>query len=141
MRLKGALAEHWLRRGELAKARDAGEQFLDSAMRHDTHTHVFGARWLLANVALAESEPGAAVAHLDDALERLQDHPAPLITWRIYAALCRARSALGETRGAQDARHEAAAIIRRVADSVEDEKLRAAFLSSSAVREVLGVSP
>jgi len=137
VRLKGALAEHRLGRGELAEAREAAEQFLDSAARHDAHTHAFGARRLLAEVELAQGEPGAAIAHLDEALEQLQDHPAPLITWRIYATLGRARSALGEVGAASEARREAAAIVRGVADNVHDEALRATFLSSAAVQDVL----
>ena len=53
------------------------------------------------------------------------------------AALGRVRLQAGDAPSARQAFTEAAAIVRDIAGNVTDERLRATFLNSAAVREVL----
>jgi hypothetical protein len=50
------------------------------------------------------------------------------------------RSRLGDKPAAREAFDQAAAIVRNIAGNVTDERLRATFLNSPALREVLDQS-
>jgi len=74
---------------------------------------------------------------LNAALAALDTHPAPLLAWKIYAALGRLRSQPGHDESAREAFVQAAVIIREIAAEVSDERLRSVFLNWEPVREVL----
>ncbi len=71
------------------------------------------------------------------ALAQVQEYPAPLVTWRTYAALGRLCSRMNNEQAADEAFNQATIIIEEIANSVTDEKLRSTFWDSSAVSEVL----
>ena len=61
----------------------------------------------------------------------------PIVAWKTYAALGRLRLQAGDVVSAREAFAQAAAIAHTIAAHTSDERLRATFLDSSAVREVL----
>jgi len=79
---------------------------------------------------VAESEFAAA-------LEELDRYPAPLVAWRTLADLGRLQLDRGDQRAAQSSFNRAAEIVNACAANVTDDDLRATFLNSTAVREVM----
>jgi serine/threonine protein kinase/tetratricopeptide (TPR) repeat protein len=131
IRLEAATADHWLRQGELDKAREFVTRLMDTATEHEVHKYKAVAHRLMAEVSLASGDAKAAAEHFNGALEELKDYPAPLVEWRTYAGLARARVASGDASGAQEASARATEIVKMIAANVTDEKLRDTFLAAA----------
>ncbi|MEP6636859.1 MAG: hypothetical protein ABJB97_09055, partial [Acidobacteriota bacterium] len=137
IRLEAATAQHWLRQGDLEKAGEFAQRLLDTANQYEVHKYIAEAHRLRAQIAIAASDPDAAEAEVAAALEELQRYPAPLVAWRTYADLGRLQSDRGDQTAAQSAFTRAAEIVKACAANVTDDNLRATFLNSTAVREVM----
>ncbi len=136
IRLAAALAERRLRLGELDAAADEARRLLEAATRLEARTYVVTAHVLLAEVARARGEPGVSAVHLVGAIEQLQGVNAPLVAWKAHAALGRLHASQGDGEAAARAFADAAKIVRSLGDAAGGT-LRAVFLASPAVREVL----
>jgi hypothetical protein len=86
---------------------------------------------------LAGNAREAALTELNTSLEILRAYPAPLQAWKTYAVLGRLYQQTANQEAARDAFAESAAIVQHIAGNVEEEALRATFLASAAVSEVL----
>ena len=137
IRLHAAMAEHALRRGDTAKAREIAERLLDTAGKCEVHKYIAVAHKLMAQIAVAEGNTNAAEVEFAAALEELQKYPVPVVTWRIYAELGRLKSSLGDLSAARAAFARAAEIVDGIATNVADAGLRETFLNSDAVRVVM----
>jgi serine/threonine protein kinase/tetratricopeptide (TPR) repeat protein len=137
IRLHAAMAEHALRREDPGQAREIAVRLLDTASKYEAHKYIAVAHKLMAQIAIAEGDTNAAEAEFAAALGELQKYPAPVVTWRIYAELGRLKSNLGDVIAARDAFVQAAEIVNGIATNVADAVLRATFLGSDAVREVM----
>ncbi len=137
IRLEAATSWHWLRQGNLEKAGEFAQRLLDTASQHEVHKYIAEAHRLKARIAIAANDPGVADAEFTAALDELQRYPAPLVAWRTYADLGRLQSKLGDISAAQSAFSQAAEIVNACAANVTDDNLRATFLNSKAVREVM----
>ncbi|MEK6283646.1 MAG: hypothetical protein AABN95_25100, partial [Acidobacteriota bacterium] len=137
IRLEAATAWHWLRQGDLEKAGEFAQRLLDTATQHESHKYIAEAHRLKAQIALAASDPDTAEAEVSAALDELKRYPAPLVQWRTYADLGRLQSERGDSAAAQSAFTKAAEIVKSCAANVADDNLRATFLNSAAVREVM----
>jgi tetratricopeptide (TPR) repeat protein len=137
IRLEAAMAEHWLRQGNLSKAREFAQRLLDTAGKCEVHKYIAVAHKLMAQIAIAEGDTNAAELEFASALEELQKYPVPVVTWRTYADLGRLKSSLGDVSAARDAFAQAAEIVNGIAANVIDAGLRETFMNSEAVREVM----
>jgi serine/threonine protein kinase/tetratricopeptide (TPR) repeat protein len=137
IRLEAASAWHWLRQGDLGKAGEFAQQLLDTAKQHEVHKYIAEAHRLKAQIAIAAADPATAETEFAAALEELQRYPAPLVAWRTYADLGRLQSQRGDPTAAKSSFTQAAEIIKVCAANVSDGDLRATFLNSTAVREVM----
>jgi tetratricopeptide (TPR) repeat protein len=137
IRLQASQAEYWLAQGNLERAEEFARRLLETATYHEAHKYIAVAHKLRADVAVARGDVADAETELNAALEELRAHPAPLVAWKTYAALGRLRLQLGEGQAACGAFAQAVAIVNQIAASVNDEKLRATFMNSKAVEEVL----
>jgi serine/threonine protein kinase/tetratricopeptide (TPR) repeat protein len=137
IRLEAATAWHWLRQGNLEKAAEFAQRLLDTANQHEVHKYIAEAHRLKAQIAVAASDPPTAEAEFAAALDELDRYPAPLVAWRTYADLGRLQSKHGDPMAAQSAFTRAAEIVKTCAANVTDDNLRAIFLNSTAVREVM----
>ncbi|MGH9962259.1 MAG: hypothetical protein ACREBC_34905, partial [Pyrinomonadaceae bacterium] len=137
IRLEAATAWHWLRQGDLEKAAEFAQRLLDTANQHEVHKYIAEARRLKGKIAVAASDPATAKTEFAAALDELKRYPAPLVAWRTYADLGRLHSAHGDQMAAQSAFAQAAEIVNACAANVTDDNLRATFLNSAAVREVM----
>ena len=137
IRLHAAMAEHALREGDTGKAREIVGRLLQTATKYEVHKYIAVAHKLMAQIAIAEGDRNQAEAEFAASLEELQRHPAPVVAWRIYAELARLKLAQGDPEAARDAFSKAAEIVNHIASHVDDPSLRAGFLSSKVVQEVV----
>ncbi|HEY3027867.1 MAG TPA: protein kinase [Pyrinomonadaceae bacterium] len=137
IRFHAGAAEHWLAQGNFDSASEHGRKLLENATRHQVPKYIAVAHKLLAEVAVACGNFAEAETELKAALAALDTHAAPLLAWKVYAALGRLCSQLGHDQPARKAFVQAGAIIGEIAAEVSDERLRSVFLNSEAVLEVL----
>ena len=137
IRFHAAAAEHRLSEGDLEGASEHAGKLLENATRHQVPKYAAVAHKLLAEIAAARGNLSESEAELKAALDQLATYPAPLLAWKLYAALGHLHRQLGNDKCALEAFIQAAAIIREIAVEVGDERLCAVFLNSKAVREVL----
>jgi tetratricopeptide (TPR) repeat protein len=136
IRLFAGLATHHLSQRQLDEAETYGRLLFESAKRYESRKYIAIADKLLAESAIARDDLAEANAHLNAALDRLAAYPVPLVEWKIYSLLGRLHLQLGDGSAAE-AFERACAIVESIAGNVEDEKLRASFLASPAVRALL----
>ncbi len=132
IRLEAAMAEHWLRQGDLEKAREYVDRLMATASEHGVHKYIAVAHNLMARVSIKGGDLPAAEKHFDAAVAELNDYPAPLVAWRVHAGRARLKSKLGDTAGAEEAVACASEVINLIAGNVKDDKLRNTFLSATA---------
>lgn len=137
IRLHAAMAEHWLRQGDTAKASEIVERLMETATKYEAHKYVAVAHKLRAHIAIAEGNLVAAEAKLEAALAELKKYPAPVAAWKVYADLGRLKAKSGDAAAAGEAFAQAAELINQIAANVSDESLRKILLNSAAVREVM----
>ncbi len=137
LRLLSALAAHWLARGEHRRASEHAARLLQAARRHGALTYVVASHRLSAESALLAGDSSMAAAWLEQARAALGSAPAPLEAWRVHALDGRCHAALGDGAGASAAWGRAAALVQAIAAATDETALRATFLGSPAVREVL----
>jgi tetratricopeptide (TPR) repeat protein len=127
-------------RAEQTVSRSDAMRLLEKATYYGARKYIVTARTLLARIAMAESDLAAAENELDAAIAILQQFPAPLEAWKTYTLMGRLKTELRDETGARAAFAEAAGVIRYVADHTGDDRLRRAFLNSTAVREAIAAA-
>ncbi len=132
-----AYAEYWLQRGQADEAEAQARTLLEAALRHDARTYALSAHRLLARASLARGDVSAAAVHLVPALDPERSLLAPLEGWKAHATLGQVLACMNEAAGAREAYGQAAALVRQIASNIAEEALRARFLASAAVRQVL----
>ncbi len=135
IRLEAAMAEHWLKKGDLEKASEFAERLYATATEHEVHKYIAVAHHLRARVALAANDLAEAEKNFDNALAELEKYPVPLVAWKVQAGKARLKTQMGQEAEAQEASAHASEIVNFIASNVNDENLRANFLS--ATRNVL----
>jgi serine/threonine protein kinase/tetratricopeptide (TPR) repeat protein len=137
IRLEAATAWYWLRQGDTTRAAEFAQRLLDTASEYGVHKYIAEAHRLKAQIAIALGDRATAAAEFVATLDELKRYPAPLVEWKTLAALGRLESTGGKLTAALSAFTRAAEIVKACAASVTDDGLRATFLGSIAVREVL----
>jgi ATP/maltotriose-dependent transcriptional regulator MalT len=130
IRFEAAKAEHWLRQGELDKAREYVERLKATATEHEVHKYIAVAHELMARVCIASGDLAAAEKEFAAALAELKDYPAPLVAWKVHAGRARLKSQMGDAEAAKEAADRAAEIVNMIAANVADEKLRTTFIKA-----------
>jgi tetratricopeptide (TPR) repeat protein len=137
LRLQAGASEYWLSQGAPERAEEHAKRLLEEAANREVRKYAATAYKLLAEVAMARGDLADAELKLAAALDQLRRYPAPLVAWKTYVVLGRLRRLMGDRESAREAFAQAAAIIGEIAANVRDEGLRATFMNSTAVREVL----
>jgi CHAT domain-containing protein len=117
-----------LRRGEIALARHAIEQALDSLRAVGDVVGEAAALASLGDVEMAADAPLAAEADYRRGLARLEQRSVPTISWQLHAGLGQALRAVGALPNAERELYAAVADIERVAGTLGLEDRRAAYL-------------
>jgi hypothetical protein len=137
MPLALGLSECWLRQGKFAQASQAANRLCTVAAQPGERTYLALGRRMLAEIALTQRKWDEAEREVAHALAALEGAEAPLAEWRVYAtaALLHAQ----RRRNAEADRYwtRSAAVLQRLADSLEDEvELRHALLAHPSVRVI-----
>jgi len=138
IRLEAAMAEHWLKQGDLEKASEYVDRLMVTATEHEVHKYIAVAHNLRARIAIKHGDLRAAENHFDAALAEVRDYPAPLVEWRIHAGRARLKSKMGDAAGAEEAAARASEVINDIASNVKDENLRNTFLKSASSKLIRG---
>ncbi|HKZ78315.1 MAG TPA: tetratricopeptide repeat protein [Pyrinomonadaceae bacterium] len=137
IRYQASRCEYLLSQGDLEPAEECAQRLLEMASHYEARKYIATAHKLLAEIAIASGDSGRADAELNAALNVLRNHPAPIVAWRIYAALGRLRLQLGDGKSARNAFAQATTIINSMGANTSNERLRATFMNSPVVREIL----
>jgi tetratricopeptide (TPR) repeat protein len=140
IRLEAATTEHWLKQGNLAKAKEFAARLFSTASEFKSRKYIAVAHQLKAAIAVAEGEIDGAHAEFAEALAVLDAFPVPVVRWKVLADLGRLLKDAGDREGSQRAFADAREILERCATNVTDEQLRSNFLNSAAVQEVMAGS-
>jgi tetratricopeptide (TPR) repeat protein len=123
--------------GDVAGARAAAQQLLAAAHRGGSRKYQALAHLGLARADVLGARWVAAREQLELAQGLLHTHPAPLVSWRVWAELERVESALGNADQARRHAGAACAIVRFIAAGVDEPELRQGFLASADVHALL----
>jgi tetratricopeptide (TPR) repeat protein len=138
LRLEAVASEHHAARGAYDLAVERAERLARLARSLGARGYVCTAARLTGEAELARgADVGRPAARLQRALGALDQHPAPLESWKSQRVLGLLRRRLGDDAAAQRAFVAAAGDVRTIAGGVDDDVLRERFLSSAAVRQVL----
>jgi Predicted ATPase len=140
IRLEAATTEHWLKQGDLKKAKEFAARLFLTASEFKARKYIAVAHQLKAAIAVAEGEIDGARAEIAHALTVLDSFPVPVVRWKVLADLGRVLKDAGDREGSQRAFANAREILERCATNVTDEQLRSNFLNSAAVQEVMAGS-
>jgi DNA-binding winged helix-turn-helix (wHTH) protein len=132
------LAGSFLSRGELARARDQGEQLVAEACATAERTWQALAWDVNARIALAEGDSRQAWNLIERGLAALEDVEAPVAAWQVHATAAEILEALGDSPSAGSHRKSGRDTVLRLAASLAPyEVSRRTFLSSPAVSRLL----
>ncbi len=140
IRLEAAMAEHWLKKGDLDKAREFVSRLHATAIDHEVHKYIAVAHNLMARISIKAGELVEADKHFEAALAEFEQYPSPLVAWKVYAGRARLKSRMGDEAGAEESRARAAEIVNAIAANVNDEKLRETFLTAATAKFAKSVS-
>jgi DNA-binding winged helix-turn-helix (wHTH) protein len=132
------LADLWLARGELGRARQEGRLMVVGASATAERTWQ-GLAWdVNARIALAGDDPRQARDFIEGGLAAIDGVEAPVAAWQIHATAGEVFEALGETGSAHSHWKSSRDIVLRLAASLETyEASRRTFLTSPRVTRVL----
>jgi tetratricopeptide (TPR) repeat protein len=138
LRLEVAAAEHYAARGALAATAERTARLRTVATRIGARNYRCAAARIDAEIALAgHGSPVEALARLQHALALFEDDRAPLETWKSRRVLGLVQLRLGDARAARDAFEAAAGDVETILRGTDQPALRASFLCSAPVREVM----
>jgi serine/threonine protein kinase/tetratricopeptide (TPR) repeat protein len=137
IRLQSAIAHHWLRRGNPGKGREYALALLETAREFSVRKYIAMAHKLLSQAAREENDLAEAEKQCNLALEQLKEYPVPVLAWKSYAHFGRLKQQLGDPNRAREAFAQSAEILNAITGNIKDESLRATFMNSDAVQEVL----
>ena len=136
--LHAALAELWLSKGDLKKARDEAGHYLALALNTEDRTYQALAMEVSARVGLLEGNLAGAAEFISRAIHVIEKHHIPLAVWHVHATATDLYNSIGEYSTAEEHREAARVAILSLADSLgQTHPLRAIFLSSPVVSRVL----
>jgi len=139
MPLQWTLAEVWLSKGDLEKARVEAEQFLAVTLPSEERTFRALAFETNARVAIAEQKFARAQDLTTKALEAMDGFEVPLAHWRVHGTAAELHGRLGNRDLADRHRESSCATIMELASSLPaEEPLRNTFLSAPLVSKILG---
>ena len=137
--LEAGLTELWLAEGNLTQARPQAERFLSVTLTTAERTWQALAWEANARVAMAEFDAPRAQDCIAKALSTMEGFEVPLASWRVHATAFEFYRNAGDRDSAERHRALSRETIMKLANSLPaEEPLRHIFLSSPAVRRIVG---
>jgi DNA-binding winged helix-turn-helix (wHTH) protein len=136
--LQSVLTDLLLAKGDLARAREAGEAFLAITGATAERTWQALAWEANARIALASLDLHRAQACIGEGLSTMSGFDVPLAAWRVHATAAELSERLGDTETAKHHRELGRRTVLQLANSLElEDPLRARFLSTPSVAAIL----
>jgi DNA-binding winged helix-turn-helix (wHTH) protein/tetratricopeptide (TPR) repeat protein len=128
----------WLISGDLSRAGNAADSFLESALS-TADPHLQTLAWdLTTRVAIAKNDFKGARESIQQALAIVDEFEILVAAWQVYATAWQVFKHLKEHKRAETNRERAETCILKIANSfAPDEPLRATFLAAAPVRRIL----
>lgn len=132
------LGECQFRQGDLDQARETAQRLCELASLAPERTYLALGHRLLAEMAMNTHDWPQAEVELTRALALLDDVPAPLAQWRVYATAARLYEQRRATSKAKSYWRRSAAVLHQLADSLgDDDELRHTFLNHPSAQAIL----
>jgi hypothetical protein len=136
--LRQGLAQVWLARGNLDRARGEAESLRALAATADEPKLRADAARLLAEIALQGGHLSDAEAYLGEARAAIEACELPLVEWRVAATAARLHDRQRRRADAQAARLRSATLVNQLADSLPPEHaLRQSLVKHALLHEGL----
>jgi DNA-binding winged helix-turn-helix (wHTH) protein/tetratricopeptide (TPR) repeat protein len=133
--LHAALSELWLKKGDIEKAREEAQEFLNASLKTRERTYQALAWEANARIAINSQDHAVAEDCVNKALSIVERWEIPVAAWRVHATAAEA------SRDPELARQQwrlSAETIIRLADSLsQTEPSREMFLSAPRIRQIL----
>jgi tetratricopeptide (TPR) repeat protein len=136
IRLQEKFAEYWMAKGDLQRAASYAATALEMARNTRRRKHIAWAQKLLGDVAAMEERHEQAVQDYEAGLSALKDHPCPSVEWKIMLSLANSNESLHKSDEAERCRALARELMRRLAESISEYRLRTTFLRSKPARDL-----
>ncbi len=136
IRLQAAMAQYWIMKGDLAMARKYAVASEEAAQKHGAKKHLAWALKILGEISLLEDNVSNSQKYYDEALSILTINPCPTITWKVLKARADLAKKLGDEVNSNEFRGRAQTLVKNLADSVTEDKIRTIFLKSRAVKSI-----
>ncbi|MEO8131192.1 MAG: AAA family ATPase, partial [Bryobacteraceae bacterium] len=140
IRLNLEMANYWIARGELARAREFACVALSGARETLARKHAAYAHKFLGDIATLEERFEGARAEYEAALAILQSHPCPLIQWKVLLAAANEASLCRDQDRAERFFSQSAHGVASLAQQIPDTKRRQGFLHAAVLRREAGLS-
>jgi tetratricopeptide (TPR) repeat protein/tRNA A-37 threonylcarbamoyl transferase component Bud32 len=131
-RLQAELAAYWIARGDLKQA----AAHAAVALEGKNPKRRAWAHKLTGDIFTLEDKVEDAAREYDASLRLLEQFPCPTIEWQILKAAAELAGRRRDPSGRDAMRARAQVVVRSLASSIHEEKLRNTLLSSKAVREL-----
>jgi len=128
-----------VRAGDIERAEQGVRRFGELVGTGERENKRYRIAYLQSLATLVSAQGGIkqAIAHLQTATHLAQRIDLPGEHWQIEAALAELYEKTGDTLQARSALAQAAAIVRSLANAIEDKQLQKTFLSAARVQRVL----
>jgi len=136
IRLQAVMAQYWMKKGDLMMARKCADASKELARSHQSKKHSAWALKILGEISLLEDKVGDSQKYYDEALSVLAVNPCPTIAWKVLKARADLAKKLGDEVNSDEFRGRARAIVKNLADSVTEDKIRTIFLKSRTVESL-----
>ena len=136
IRLQAQYAQFWITKGDPARAALHAVASLDMARTTRRRKHIAWARKLLGDVAVIEERPEDAAHEYEAGLDVLKGHPCPSVEWKIALSLARLKACLHQANASEEYLNLSREVMRRLAESISDNGLRATFVTSKPARDL-----
>jgi tetratricopeptide (TPR) repeat protein len=136
IRLHAVMAQYWIKKGDLMMARKCAEASEELARSHQSKKHSAWALKILGEISLLEDKVGDSQKYYDEALSILAVNPCPTIAWKVLKARADLAKKLGDEVNSDEFRGRARAIVKNLADSLTEDKIRTIFLKPRAVESI-----
>ncbi len=136
IRLKTAMASFWLARGDTKKAAAYAAESLRFSEPRQARKHMAWAHKVLGDIAVREERFDDGRREYTAGLEVLKHHHCPIIEWKIYVAAAGMASSYGNAPLAEQYLGRSRMLVRTLANSIAEEKVRTQFLRSEVIRPI-----
>ncbi len=136
MRLRLAMAEYFLATGDVDSAVESAKLAYSLAKQTLARKHMAWSAKLMGDAWVARDSLSEALRCYRRSLTIVGRYPCPILQWRITWPAAVAAARLRLKPDAEDLRNVCRRQIHEVASAIMDERLRAIFVASEAVRKI-----